>query len=66
MGGLDSSHSLVVYSKMGEGGSSINSPYNITTDVFYQLGLRISQASNEAFLHIPAISVSVEGYVFAY
>ena len=30
--------------------------YN-TTDVFYQLGSKISQASNEAFLHIPARSV---------
>ena len=52
--GVDSSHSPVVYSKVGEGDSAIKSPYNNTTDVFCQLGSRISQASNEAFLYIPA------------
>lgn len=44
--GVDSSHSPVVYSKVGKGGGAINSLYNNTTDVFCQLGSRISQASN--------------------
>jgi hypothetical protein len=64
--GVDSSHSPVVYSKVGEGGSGIESPYNNTTDVFCQLGSRISQASNEAFLHIPARSVPTGWGVYAY
>ena len=64
--GVDSSHSPVVYSKVGEGGSSITSPYDNTTDVFCQLGSRISQASNEAFLHIPARSVPSGWGVYAY
>jgi hypothetical protein len=55
--GVDSSHSPVVYSKVGEGGSSITSPYDNTTDLFCQHGSRISLASNEAFLYIPARSV---------
>ena len=32
--GVDSSHSPVVYSKVRESGSTINSSYNNTTDVF--------------------------------
>ena len=64
--GADSSHSPVVYSKVGESGSTINSPYNNTTDVFFQLGSRISLASNEAFLHIPARSVPIGWGVYAY
>ena len=64
--GVDSSHSPVVYSKVGEGGGAINSRYNNTTDVFCQLGSRISLASNEAFLHIPARSVPTGWGVYAY
>ena len=55
--GVHSSHSPVVYSKVGQGVSSINYPYNNTTDVFFQLGSRISLASNEGCLHIPAKNV---------
>lgn len=64
--GVDSSHSPVVYSKVGEDGAAINSPYNNTTDIFCQLRSIISQASNEEFLHIPARSVPIGWGVYAY
>ena len=64
--GVDSSHSPVVYSKVGEGGSAINSPYINTTDVFCQLETRISLASIGAFLHVPARSVLTGWGVYAY
>jgi hypothetical protein len=64
--GVESSHSPVVYSKAGEGGSTINSPCNNTTGVFCQIGSRISLASNEAFLHIPTRSVPTWWGVYAY
>ena len=63
---VDSSRFPVVYSKVGEGGGAINSPYNSTTDVLCQLGSRLSQASNEAFLHIPARSVFTGWGMYAY
>ena len=37
--GVDSSHSPVVYSKVGEAGTRINSPWSSTVDLFCQLGL---------------------------
>ena len=64
--GIDSSHSPVVYSKVGEGGAPINSPWSNTIDLFCQLGSRVAQATNEAFLHVPARSVPEGWCVFAY
>ena len=64
--GIDSSHSPVVYSKVGESNSTQNSPWSNTIDLFCQLGSRVSLLTNEAFLHVPARSVPDGWCVFAY
>ena len=64
--GVDSSHSPVVYFKVGEAGAPINSPWSNTIDLFCQLGSWVAQATNEAFLHDPARSIPEGWCVFAY
>ena len=64
--GVDSSHAPVVYTKLGEGGSVLYNPFDNTSEVFCILGSRIAQATNEAFLHIPARNVPYGWDAFAY